>query len=139
MLTDALIERMARVALTNIATEFPYKLDQVLADEADLALPRTLHPVFWGSYDWHSCVHMHWTLVRLLRRFPAHSLADETRAHLGGRLTRAAVAGELTTLRGPHRQTFERPYGWGWLLKLAAELEAMAPNRPEALPWLEAL
>jgi hypothetical protein len=139
MLTPDHARSFASVALTNTLTEYPYKLDQLLADDGDLAPPRRLHPVFWGSYDWHSCVHMHWTLVRLLRRFPDHPLADRSRQQLAARLTDAAVAGELATLAGPHRQTFERPYGWGWLLKLAAELERLAAVAPETAAWNEGL
>lgn len=139
MLTPPLATALARTALANTATEYPYKLDQLLASDGDLSAPRELHPLFWGSYDWHSCVHMHWTLVRLLRLQPDHALADASRAHLQQRLTPDAAAGELATLRGPHRQTFERPYGWGWLLKFAAELEALAVNDTRASAWRDAL
>jgi hypothetical protein len=139
MLTPIHAEQFARRALANTTTEYPYKLDQLLASDRDLAPPRALHPVFWGSYDWHSCVHMHWTLVRLLRRFPDHPLAAPTCGHLAARLTPAAIAGELATLAGPYRQTFERPYGWGWLLKLAAELERLAEELPVAAPWRDAV
>jgi len=139
MLTAELAAAFARVALANVATPYPYKLDQVLGAAADIAPPDVLHPVFWGSYDWHSCVHMHWTLVRLLQRLPAHEAAAATRAHLARRLNARAVARELATLYGPHRQTFERPYGWGWLLKLAAELEGLASHDPSAAAWRDAL
>ena len=139
MLTTTLASAFARTALANAATEYPYKLDQVLGSTDELASPRTLHPAFWGSYDWHSCVHMHWTLLRLLRRFPHHPLSEQTRKHLDSRLTVSAVAGELRTLRGPHRQTFERPYGWGWLLKLASELELLSDRQPGAAPWRDAV
>lgn len=139
MLTPPLTAALARTALVNTVTEYPYKLDQLLAGERDLAAPRALHPLFWGSYDWHSCVHMHWTLVRLLRLQPAHAEAPASRAHLQQRLTADAAAGELATLQGPHRQTFERPYGWGWLLKLAAELEGLARDDARAVPWRDAL
>ena len=139
MLTSSLAAALAQTALANTVTEYPYKLDQLLGSAADLAAPREMHPVFWGSYDWHSCVHMHWTLVRLLRRFPGHAQATATRAHLKARLTPTAIAGELTTLRGPNRQTFERPYGWGWMLKLAAELELLARDQPDAAAWRDAL
>jgi hypothetical protein len=139
MLNPDLAEQLSRVALANVTTEFPYKLDQVLAAEGDLALPRALHPAFWGSYDWHSCVHMHWTLVRLVHRFPAHALARAAWAHLDSRLTSSAISCELATLAAPHRQTFERPYGWGWLLKLAAELEALAHETPAAVAWRDAV
>lgn len=139
MLTTTLASAFARTALANAATEYPYKLDQILGSTDELALPRTLHPAFWGSYDWHSCVHMHWTLLRLLRRFPHHPLSAQTRNHLDSRLTVSAIAGELRTLRGPHRQTFERPYGWGWLLKLASELELLSADLPGAAPWRDAV
>jgi hypothetical protein len=139
MLTSTLATTLARTALANVVTEFPYKLDQLLAGTEDLATPRALHPVFWGSYDWHSCVHMHWTLVRLLRRFPDHDLAGATRAHLRARFAPDAIAGERATLSEPHRQTFERPYGWGWLLKLAAELEALAQEQAGASTWRDAM
>ena len=139
MLTATLATTLARTALANVVTEYPYKLDQLLAGTEDLATPRALHPVFWGSYDWHSCVHMHWTLVRLLRRFPDHELAGATRAHLQARLTPQAIAGELATLRRPHQQTFERPYGWGWLLKLAAELELLAQEQSKTSAWRDAV
>lgn len=139
MPTPPLAAALARTALANTDTEYPYKLDQLLAGDGDLAAPRALHPLFWGSYDWHSCVHMHWTLVRLLRLQPGHALAEDSRDHLQRRLTADAAAGELATLRGPHRQTFERPYGWGWLLKLAAELETLAAIDARAVPWRDAL
>lgn len=139
MLTPTLAADFARIALVNTVTEYPYKLDQLLAGDGDLAPPRALHPAFWGSYDWHSCVHMHWTLVRALRRFPEHEAAARTRTHLDVRLTPATIAGELATLAGPYRRTFERPYGWGWLLKLAAELERLAESLPGARPWRDAL
>jgi hypothetical protein len=139
MLTADLAAAFARTALANVNTPYPYKLDQLLGDARDLAPPDALHPAFWGSYDWHSCVHMHWTLVRLLRLQPAHAQARASRAHLAQRLAPATIAGELATLRGPLRSTFERPYGWGWLLKLAVELEALADVDPAAAPWRDAL
>jgi Protein of unknown function (DUF2891) len=131
-LNRTLAERWADVALANVAQPYPYKLDQLLRADADVLPPRTLHPAFWGSYDWHSCVHMHWTLVRLLRRCPDHRLAAETVRHLAQRLTQEAIDGEVRSLARPGHATFERPYGWGWLLKLAAELRALAGERPDA-------
>ena len=126
MIDAAFAAAVSRTALANVATEYPYKLDQVLDGDAALNPPRVLHPAFHGSYDWHSCVHMHWTLVRLLRLHPQHAHADDARRHLKLRLTFDHVRGELATLSGPHRASFERPYGWGWLLKLAAELSLLA-------------
>jgi hypothetical protein len=129
-LDAALAERWAGIALANVARPYPYRLDQLLNAAQDLAEPSTIHPAFWGSYDWHSCVHMHWTLVRLLRRFPDHAHALATRRQFAGRLTSVAIAGELRSLARPGHGTFERPYGWGWLLKLAAELHLLAAEQP---------
>lgn len=139
MLDVHLASTLARTALVNVGTEYPYKLDQVLGSDDDVRKPRTLHPVFHGSYDWHSCVHMHWTLARLLRLYPEHADAGATREHFEQRLTAAAISGELTTLAGPHRASFERPYGWGWLLKLAAELHLLATEHRAAVGWRDAV
>jgi hypothetical protein len=131
-LDEALAGRWAELALGNVAQPYPYKLDQLLRADTDALPPRAIHPVFWGSYDWHSCVHMHWTLVRLLRRCPTHRFAAQTVHHLSERLTPENVDGELRSLARPGHASFERPYGWGWLLKLAAELSALAAERNDA-------
>lgn len=139
MLDADLAATFARIALANVSSEYPYKLDQVLSNSADVRSPRSLHPAFHGSYDWHSCVHMHWTLVRLLRAHPNHAAAVESWQHLDLRLSADNIAGELGTLAQPHRASFERPYGWGWLLKLATELQLLAATRPYAAAWRDAL
>lgn len=131
-LDDALASRWAEVALGNVGQPYPYKLDQLLRTGADVLPPRTIHPAFWGSYDWHSCVHMHWTLVRLLRRCPGHRHAADTLRHLATRFTRENLDGEMQSLARPGHASFERPYGWGWLLKLATELRALAKEVPDA-------
>ena len=130
---------ISRTALQNVATEYPYKLDQVLGGDEAVRVPRVLHPLFHGSYDWHSCVHMHWTLARLLRLCPLHPHADATRRHFEERLTEANMQGELATIAGPHHGSFERPYGWGWLLKLAAELHLLATDDRAAAHWRDVL
>jgi hypothetical protein len=86
--------------------------------------PRELHPAFFGCLDWHSSVHGHWTLARLLRLFPALSSAARIRGALDGSLTKGNIAVELAYFQAPGRGSFERPYGWGWLLALASELRA---------------
>jgi hypothetical protein len=138
-LDPILAATLARVALANVATAYPYKLDQVLTGDADLLLPRVLHPAFRGSYDWHSCVHMHWSLVRLVRRFPDRDFAAPLRVYLGTRLTPEAIEGELASLSHPHRASFERPYGWGWLLALAADLQMLAREQDRTRDWSDAL
>lgn len=117
-------DRFARIALGHVEREYPHKPGHVLAGASDLQSPRETHPVFFGSFDWHSCVHGYWMLVRLLNRFPDMPSAEAIRALLTRRLTGESIAGECATFDRPMNRGFERPYGWGWLLKLAAELEA---------------
>lgn len=120
--------RFASAALANVGAEYPFHLTHFSHGDADLAPPRALHPVFHGSYDWHSCVHMHWTLLRCLRRHPlaCADLASAALAHLDARFQPEAVAAEIAYFEVAGRASFERPYGWGWLLKLHAELAALA-------------
>jgi len=122
-LTAALAERLARVALGHVGQEFPQKLDQVLEGPADLLRPAALHPAFHGSFDWHSCVHAHWLLARVLRRFPDLPAAGAIAARFDAAFTAANIAAECAFLAKPAARGFERPYGWAWLLKLHAELE----------------
>jgi hypothetical protein len=121
-LTPDIATRFCALALSHVRREYPNKLDHAINGEADLKAPRELHPVFYGSFDWHSCVHGYWLLARLHRRFPALADAAAIRALFDGQLTAPNVAGEVAYLRQPNRGTFERPYGWGWLLMLAGEL-----------------
>ena len=123
LLTPELASRFAQMALVNIAREYPSKLDHVINGPGDVRIPSELHPVFHGSFDWHSCVHSHWMLARLLRRFPAAGYAPAIRALFDRRFRAADVAGELAYLRQKNRGSFVRTYGWAWLLKLVEELE----------------
>jgi len=138
-LTDALAAQLARVALANVANEYPYHILHLLHGDDDARPPRELHPAFHGSYDWHSCVHMHWTLARCLRRFPTSPEASSITAHLAARLTPENIAREVAYLEAPGRSTFERPYGWGWLLALQTELSTLADAQPVAARWRDAL
>jgi hypothetical protein len=123
-LTAALAGQFARAALGHVTREYPGKLDHVLTGPEDLATPRVLHPIFFGSFDWHSCVHAYWLLARLLRICPELADADRIRELFATSFTRDNVAVEVAYLLRPFTRTFERPYGWAWLLKLAAELQA---------------
>jgi hypothetical protein len=122
-LTPDLAVHFARIALGHVGREYPNKLDHVLDGEGDAATPRALHPIFYGSFDWHSCVHSYWMLARLLRRFPDGAAADAISARFDMAFSRRAVDGELAYLARPSSRGFERPYGWAWLLKLQAELQ----------------
>ena len=118
------IDHFVAVVLSHIGREYPNKLDHVMNSAAEVKGPRDLHPVFYGSFDWHSCVHGHWLLVRGLRSYPALAQAAEIRQILDSLYTDEKVAKETEYLAQPFRGTFERPYGWAWLLKLAAELRS---------------
>ena len=112
----------ARLALKCVNKEFPNKPDHVINDDADLKSPRLQHPAFYGCYDWHSSVHGHWMLVRLLRMFPDLPEAMDIRNALTASLTAGNIQAETAYLSQPNRQSFERTYGWAWLLKLSEEL-----------------
>ena len=114
--------RFASIALGHLTREFPNKLDHVMTGPQDLKSPRSLHPIFFGSFDWHSCVHGHWLLARLYRRFPHMPEAAPIRALLDEQLTVEKATGELRYLEQPATRSFERPYGWAWVLALQAEL-----------------
>jgi hypothetical protein len=114
--------RFAAIALGHVQREYPNKPEHVLAGPQDARTPRALHPIFHGSYDWHSCVHSHWLLARLLRRFPELEEADRIRALFDAQFVPLKVAGECAYLEAPAARGFKRPYGWAWLLKLAEEL-----------------
>ena len=114
--------RFAALALACVQQEYPNKIAHVLNSPADVRAPHELTPAFYGCYDWHSAVHGHWLLARLVRAFPAAPFADEAVAALQANLTAARIAGEVEYLNGTGRESFERPYGLAWLLQLAAEL-----------------
>jgi hypothetical protein len=115
-------ERFAKLALACVGKEYPNKISHVLNSDADVASPRNLTPAFYGCYDWHSSVHGHWLLVRLLRTFPDASFAGPAREALRKSLAAENLKQEAAYLRGEGRSSFERPYGLAWLLQLCAEL-----------------
>lgn len=125
---DDTIDHFVELVLTHIDRVFPNKLDHVMNDASEVLSPRVLHPIFFGSFDWHSSVHGHWLLVRALRTFPKLARPAELIAMLDARFTAEKVAAETAYLSRASRGTFERTYGWAWLLKLCAELRAEAPK-----------
>jgi hypothetical protein len=118
----AAAERFARLTLACVDKEYPNKISHVLNSDADVAPPRKLTPAFYGCYDWHSSVHGHWLLVRLVRTFPEAPFAKPAREALRKSLTVANLKQEAAYLRETGRANFERPYGLAWLLQLIAEL-----------------
>jgi hypothetical protein len=115
-------ERFAKLALACVEKEYPNKISHVLNSDTDVAPPRKLTPAFYGCYDWHSSVHGHWLLVRLIRTFPDAPFAGPARDALRKSLTAENLKQEAAYLRGAGRASFERPYGLAWLLQLCAEL-----------------
>jgi hypothetical protein len=112
----------ALLALKGVRKEYPNKPADVLNGDADVKSPRATHPAFYGCFDWHSSVHGHWMLVRLLRQFPDLPERKEIRAALAANLTAKNLQTEADTFKKPNHKSFERTYGWAWLLKLAEEL-----------------
>ena len=132
-LDAATASRFASAALGHVAREYPNKMDHVLSGPDDVRGPRDLHPIFFGSFDWHSCVHGWWTLFTLLRLHPDMPEAERIRALADELFTPENVAAETSYLDRPGSRGFERPYGWAWLLMLAAELERHKDGRSVAL------
>ena len=120
-LTPAQASRFARIALGHVAREYPHKLDHVLERDEDARSPRDLHPIFFGSFDWHSCVHGWWLLLTLLRLAPDMPEAPAIRELVIATFTPLKVETERAYLDRPSSRGFERPYGWAWLLALHAE------------------
>ena len=136
----AAAERFAELALACVGKEYPNKISHVLNSDADVATPRDLTPAFYGCYDWHSSVHGHWLLVRLIRKFPEGSFAASARTALRKDLSSENLKKEAQYLQGEGRASFERPYGLAWLLQLVAELrEWDDPDAKEMLANLQPL
>lgn len=119
----SLHEKFAQLALSHVRREYPNKLDHVLFGDGDLQSPAALHPVFYGSFDWHSCVHGYWLLATVLRLEPANAHAPEIVSLFNEQFTDTKMAVEVAYAAHPSRGGFERPYGWAWLLMLQAELD----------------
>lgn len=136
-LTPEIASKFARLALAHVTREYPNKLDHALNGPLDLREPRDLHPVFFGSFDWHSCVHGYWLLATVLRLFPEAREAREIKELFDGQVIPSKVETEIEFLDQPLRGTWERPYGWAWLLMLGAELTRH--GSADGKRWNEAL
>jgi len=114
---------LSQLALKCIEKEYPYKPGHVINSPGDIHTPREMHPAFYGCFDWHSAVHGHWMLVKLLKMFPEISNAEKIRETLDMNLKSENVDQELNYFQQQNRKSFERTYGWAWLLKLYTELK----------------
>jgi hypothetical protein len=136
-LTEDRAARFAALALRCVGQPYPYAPAHVVNSPDDVRDPRAMHPAFYGCFDWHSAVHGHWLLARVLRRFPELPLAGEIRAALDANLSQENLAAEAAYFEEPGRGSFERTYGWAWLLKLAEELAGW--NDADGQRWYAAL
>ncbi|HEX2827977.1 MAG TPA: DUF2891 domain-containing protein [Burkholderiales bacterium] len=132
-------DRLAALCLDVLRRRYPHKLDHLILHERDNPLPGEIHPVFSGCYDWHSSVHMHWSLLRLYESVQDADLRSGIGRHFESRFTPALVAVERAYAGEPQRGGFERPYGWAWLLKLHAELDARGSGDARIAGWAAAL
>ena len=139
-LTPELASRFACLVLAGVNREYPNKLDHVINGQEEVRSPRELHPAFFGCFDWHSAVHGHWLLARILRMFPEGQAAGQIRAALSKSLTPRNIGIEIAYLSRPNSGSFERTYGWAWLLKLAEEISRCTHASVEGSGgWLDAL
>ncbi len=120
--------RLAELPLSCVDIEYPNKLNQTISSEEDLLSPKTLHPAFYGCFDWHSAVHGHWSMVSLLRQFPDLDKRVEMQNWLLASISKENILKEIAYFHGKHNKSYERTYGWAWLLKLAEELHQWDHN-----------
>ncbi len=114
--------RLAQLPIHCVEVEYPNKLNQTIGGDKDLKSPKELHPAFYGCFDWHSSVHGHWSLVSLLKQFPEMESASIAKQQLLRNITKENIEKEVAYFYGKHNSSYERTYGWAWLLKLAEEL-----------------
>lgn len=136
-LNESQASHFAKLALKCVQKEYPNKPDHTINDGDDVRGPRAMHPAFYGCFDWHSTVHGHWMLVHLMKLFPNLPEARDIRSALDSNLSEQNIAGEVAYLRQTNRASFERTYGWAWLLKLAEELHGW--NDEDGRRWSRSL
>ncbi|MEM8667500.1 MAG: DUF2891 domain-containing protein [Planctomycetota bacterium] len=134
-LTEATASQWADLVLKNVDIEFPNKMSLVYVDADQVKTPRENFPAFYGCFDWHSSVHGHWVLVRILRRFPSLSNADAIRASLNQHLSEENLRREAAFFARDEHKSFERMYGWAWFFRLVVELDRW--DDPDAKQWRE--
>ena len=123
-LTDAQVVAFAKLALNGMDQEYPNKPSNVMVGPESVQSPGEMHPAFYGCFDWHSSLHGHWMLIRLLRCYPDCSIAEQIRERLNLHLTLKNITAETAFFDVRENHAFERMYGWAWTLRLAAELHA---------------
>ena len=134
-LTDAQVVAFSQLALKGMDQEYPNKPSNVVVDRPSVRTPKEMHPAFFGCFDWHSSLHGHWMLIRLLKQFPDVSNADEIRGKLATHLTEENIKAETAYFDEKQNKSFERMYGWAWTLRMAAELHTW--DDPQGKVWRE--
>lgn len=122
-MTAEQVEAFAKLAMSGISREYPNKPSQLMVGPESIKSPKDMHPVFYGCFDWHSAVHSHWALVRLLRLYPQAPIAATIRKTLTAQFTKEKLQAEADYFLPKHNRSFERTYGWAWALQLARELK----------------
>ena len=133
-LTQAGAEHLASLAFHCIQTEYPNKLGHVITDSTQVRTPYDLHPAFYGCFDWHSSVHGHWMLVKLLKLFPEMENAEAIKLAISQNITEQNILDEIEYMKAPLHSSYERTYGWAWIFQLANELNTW--DNPQAKSWL---
>ncbi len=136
-LTDKQVVAFAKLALKGMDQEYPNKPSNVMDNADDVKSPKEMHPAFYGCFDWHSSVHGHWMLVRLLKQYPKNSLAKQIRTSLNRHLTEEKLKAEADYFAAKHNKSFERMYGWAWYFRLVAECHTWDDS--DAKKWRKAL
>ena len=122
-MTEAQVLQFLQLGVDNIQVEYPNKPNNVMADADSVRSPREMHPAFYGSFDWHSCVHQHWMLIRLIKLYPGTELESEVRKRISENINAENMAGEVSYFEEPMSKSYERMYGWAWYFRLVDELE----------------
>lgn len=130
-------KKLVQVPVDCIHQEYPNKLGQVLADSGHLDEPKSLHPIFYGCFDWHSSVHGHWLMAKVANKYPESEMAKEIAQIFDEQFQIPKVQMELLYFQPKFNQSYERTYGWAWLLKLHAELDQHTLN--ESHDWTDNL
>jgi len=133
-LTQAGAEHLASLAFHCIQTEYPNKLGHVILDSTQVRTPMDLHPAFYGCFDWHSSVHGHWMLVKLLKLFPEMKDAEGIKQAINQNMSAQNILDEVAYMKEPMHNSYERTYGWAWIFQLANELKTW--DNPQAKIWL---
>ena len=136
-LDEKAAEKLIALSLDCVDKKFPYSIGYRFVNEDWIKPHYEVTPSFYGCWDWHSAVHGHWAMVKVLKKFPEISLADSLRSKLRKNLSKERLEKEFKFFEEKFTKSFERTYGWAWLLKLYSELYTW--DDEEGRIWLQNL